>query len=86
MMAYKHFNGYFLKKIVSDDGALYAFGSNYYGCLGCEAEEDEVLSPVLVEFFHDNPVQEVSCGDAHVVTLTRCGNVYTWGCGEFGKL
>ena len=29
---------------------------------------------------------QVSCGDAHVVAITRNGDVYTWGCGEFGRL
>ncbi|BFZ01979.1 hypothetical protein BsWGS_05018 [Bradybaena similaris] len=71
---------------VSDSGALYAFGSNYYGCLGCDIEDDEVLSPVRVDHFLDCPVQEVACGDAHVVVLTRTGDVYTWGSGEFGRL
>ncbi|CAG5121379.1 unnamed protein product, partial [Candidula unifasciata] len=70
---------------VSDSGALYAFGSNYYGCLGCEVEEDEVLFPVRIDFFLDLPVQEIACGDAHVVVLTRSGHVYTWGSGEFGN-
>ena len=30
--------------------------------------------------------QQVSCGDAHVIVLTKSGDVYTWGCGEFGRL
>ncbi|CAL1543886.1 unnamed protein product, partial [Lymnaea stagnalis] len=71
---------------VSDNGALYAFGSDYYGCLGSEGDEEEVLSPVLVDYFTDHPVQEVACGDAHVVALTRYGDIYTWGSGEYGKL
>ncbi|GFS25216.1 serine/threonine-protein kinase Nek9-like [Elysia marginata] len=71
---------------VSDEGALYAFGSDYYGCLGSSDGEEEVLSPVLVEFFADHPVQLITCGHAHVVALTKYGDVYTWGSGEFGKL
>lgn len=63
---------------------LYGFGSNYYGCVGAPGE-DEVLVPQAVEFFLDHPVEQVSCGDAHVVVLTRYGDVYTWGSGEFGK-
>jgi alpha-tubulin suppressor-like RCC1 family protein len=31
-------------------------------------------------------VSEISCGDAHVAALTKEGEVFTWGCGEFGKL
>ncbi|XP_062587241.1 serine/threonine-protein kinase Nek9-like isoform X2 [Saccostrea cucullata] len=70
---------------VSDEGKVHAFGSNYYGCLGVE-EEEEVLSPLLVPFFSSNPVDEVSCGENHVAALTKDGDVYTWGCGEFGRL
>ena len=73
--------------IVTDEGAVYSFGSDYYGCLGCDNEEgDSVCTPVLVEFFNDKPVEQVSCGDAHVIALTKDGEVYTWGCGEFGRL
>ncbi|XP_041355037.1 serine/threonine-protein kinase Nek9-like isoform X2 [Gigantopelta aegis] len=72
---------------VTDEGAVFAFGSNYYGCLGCRNEgQEEKLSPIPVNFFADIPVREVSCGDAHVVALTKRGHVYTWGCGEFGRL
>lgn len=48
-------------------------------------EGDEVCTPVLVNFFKGIPVVQVSCGDAHVAALTRDSDVYTWGCGEFGK-
>ncbi|XP_025077734.1 serine/threonine-protein kinase Nek9-like isoform X3 [Pomacea canaliculata] len=70
---------------VSDEGILYGFGSNYFGCVGVPGE-DEVLSPQTVDFFVDHPVDQVSCGDSHVVVLTRYGDVYTWGNGELGKL
>ena len=73
--------------MISDDGNVYSFGSDYYGCLGCDNEEgDEVIYPLLLNFFSNRPVQEVSCGDNHVVVLTQNREVYTWGCGEFGKL
>ncbi|KAL3872589.1 hypothetical protein ACJMK2_035804, partial [Sinanodonta woodiana] len=69
------------------EGQLYAFGSDYYGCLGCDNQEgDEVLTPILINFFSDKLVQEIACGDSHVVALTKDGEVYTWGCGEFGKV
>lgn len=70
----------------TDEGQLYSFGSDFYGCLGCDNQEgDEVTSPVCVSVFQRCPVQEVSCGDNHVVALTKDGDVYTWGCGEFGN-
>lgn len=65
---------------------MYMFGSDYYGCIGVENEMGmEVLEPVLLEFFQERPVRQVSCGDNHVVVLTHGGSIYSWGCGEHGK-
>ncbi|XP_069807177.1 serine/threonine-protein kinase Nek9 isoform X2 [Dendropsophus ebraccatus] len=70
----------------TDEGQLYSFGSDYYGCLGV-AQGSEVLEPVLVDFFLNEPVEQVSCGDSHVMVLTRRSKcVYAWGCGEYGRL
>ncbi|XP_062902148.1 serine/threonine-protein kinase Nek9 isoform X1 [Mobula hypostoma] len=72
---------------ITDEGHLYAFGSDYYGCIGCDGQYgQEVLEPVLVEFSLDHAVQQVSCGDNHVVALTRNKEVFAWGCGEHGRL
>ena len=69
--------------ISSDDGTLYVFGGDYYGCLAQEV--DQLLTPAPIELFHENiAVSQVSAGDYHVAVLTSCGKVYTWGCGEFG--
>eukprot|EP00061_Rhincodon_typus_P008045 g30306.t1 len=65
------------------EGHLYTFGSDYYGCIGCDGQYgQEVLVPVLVEFSLDHAVEHVSCGDNHVVALTRNKEVFSWGCGE----
>ncbi|XP_069771956.1 serine/threonine-protein kinase Nek9 isoform X2 [Narcine bancroftii] len=72
---------------ITDEGHLYAFGSDYYGCIGCDRQYGaEVLEPILVEFSLDHAVQQVSCGDNHVVALTRNKEVFSWGCGEHGRL
>ncbi|KAM6961231.1 serine/threonine-protein kinase Nek9 [Aplochiton taeniatus] len=72
---------------VTDEDQLYMFGSDYYGCIGVENERGaEVLEPVLLEFFEERPVRHVSCGDNHVVLLTGSGDLYSWGCGEHGRL
>uniref|UniRef100_A0A3P8UJK4 non-specific serine/threonine protein kinase n=1 Tax=Cynoglossus semilaevis TaxID=244447 RepID=A0A3P8UJK4_CYNSE len=53
---------------VTDEDQMYMFGSDYYGCIGVEdALGSEVLEPVLLEFFDERPVRQVSCGDNHVV-------------------
>ena len=50
---------------------LYTFGSDYWGCIGCNNElDEEVTSPYRVEFFAEKPVLEVACGECHVVVLT----------------
>ncbi|KAM9465717.1 serine/threonine-protein kinase Nek9 isoform 1-T1 [Clarias gariepinus] len=72
---------------VTDEDQMYMFGSDYYGCIGVENEKGmEVLEPVLLEFFQERPVRQVSCGDNHVVVLTHSGHIYSWGCGEHGRL
>ncbi|KAG5265945.1 hypothetical protein AALO_G00248110 [Alosa alosa] len=72
---------------ITDEDQLYLFGSDYYGCIGVESELGmEVLEPVLLEFFTERPVWQVSCGDNHVVVLTHSRDVYSWGCGEYGRL
>ncbi|XP_064621666.1 serine/threonine-protein kinase Nek9-like isoform X2 [Lineus longissimus] len=71
----------------TDDGELYSCGSNYYGCLGLgEDEQDDVLEFSPINFFTSRPVSQISCGVAHVAALTKEGDVFTWGCGEFGRL
>ncbi|XP_075609978.1 serine/threonine-protein kinase Nek9 isoform X1 [Balearica regulorum gibbericeps] len=72
---------------ITDEGQVYAFGSDYYGCIGVDkAYGSEVLEPLQLDFFLTNPVEQVSCGDNHVAVLTRNREVYTWGCGEYGRL
>ncbi|KAF3844796.1 hypothetical protein F7725_007959 [Dissostichus mawsoni] len=72
---------------ITDEDEMYMFGSDYYGCIGVEGEfGTEILEPVLLEFFEERPVRQVSCGDNHVVVLTQSGDIYSWGCGEYGRL
>lgn len=45
---------------IIDDGLVYSFGSDYYGCLGCDNQEgDEAWAPIQVDFFNDKPVEQV---------------------------
>ncbi|KAG7260731.1 hypothetical protein CRUP_026888 [Coryphaenoides rupestris] len=61
---------------VTDEDQMYLFGSDYYGCLGVESQMGaQALEPVLLEFFEERPVRQVSCGDNHVVVLTQRGDV-----------
>ena len=50
------------------------FGSDYYGCLGCDQQfGEQVYKPTIVEYFMKDCVKQASCGDCHVVVLA--GNV-----------
>ncbi|KAJ8045489.1 Serine/threonine-protein kinase Nek9 [Holothuria leucospilota] len=72
---------------LTDSGTMYTFGSDYSGCLGCNQEEgDEVDTPLEVTFFHGKPVERVSCGEKHILALTADKEVYSWGCGDKGRL
>lgn len=44
--------------------------------------------PVKMPFFDQNgfKVKEIACGDLHCIALTTCNRVFTWGCGEYGRL
>lgn len=76
---------HFVFSFCADEGQVFAFGSDYYGCIGIDkACGSEVLEPQQLDFFLNIPVEQVSCGDNHVAVLTRNREVYTWGCGEYG--
>ena len=92
----KFFEGISLKQVVcgedftvvlTEEGEVFAFGGDYWGCIGCDNEYgDKVLSPVKVEALCGIRINSISCGDCHVVALTEDQHVYTWGCGELGRL
>ncbi|XP_014677711.1 PREDICTED: serine/threonine-protein kinase Nek9-like isoform X2 [Priapulus caudatus] len=71
------------------EGQLFSFGSNYHGCLAAVdgTQMPTALLPLHVDYFTSHQVEQVSCGDAHVVALTAGPRrVYAWGCGEYGRL
>ena len=43
-----------------------------------------MLTPVVVDYFISCPIEQVSCGDTHIMVLTQAGDVYSWGSGEYG--
>ena len=90
------FNGIPIKQVacgedytvfLSDAGEVYTCGSDYSGCIGCDGGlGDNVLTPYKIETLSDKRVKKIASGDSHVVVLTDHGEVYAWGCGEFGRL
>ncbi len=82
---------------VCENGELYTFGYNLYGCLGLGSDlqsEDENFEsdcahvPLKIPYFvrENLKIKSIACGDSHVICLTDTNRVFTWGCGEFGRL
>jgi len=83
---------------VSEEGDLYVFGSNMYGCLGMKNaaetkindldETENLYVPTKLSFFSDKnlKISKLACGDAHVIVLTDTNQIFSWGVGEYGRL
>ena len=75
---------------VSEEGDLYVFGSNLYGCLGIKNKSENndydlddggnLFSPTRLKFFFDKKlkISKLACGDAHVIVLTDSNQIFTW--------
>jgi len=72
---------------LAENGQIYTWGCNRYGQLGLGDKRNR-FAPVLIESlvrFHVNIV-EVSCGTQHSLILSSNGDVFSFGCGSFGRL
>ena len=66
-------------------GKIWSFGGGEYGRLGHGGEEYEQV-PRLIEALARVMVIQVAAGYMHSIALTSDGDVFTWGCGETGRL
>lgn len=83
---------------VTSKGVLYTWGGCWSGQLGLgESKRAGVKdkrqqlffpSPTLVEAFHSKQIQvaKVSCGAVHTAAISRDGQLFTFGCGDGGRL
>ncbi|EGG22456.1 regulator of chromosome condensation domain-containing protein [Cavenderia fasciculata] len=73
---------------LSESNKVYVCGWGAEGRLGLGNNTINRYVPTLIPFFAENriKVDQVSCGGAHSLLLTTDGRVYSWGCGEDGKL
>ena len=42
--------------------------------------------PRLIEALKSKRVRDIACGSSHSAAITSSGELYTWGCGEYGRL
>jgi len=66
------------------EGDLWAFGRNGFGQLGNDSQSEMVTSPIPVKGV--GKVADAGVGRDFSVAVTEEGEVYTWGCPEYGQL
>lgn len=70
--------------VLTHDNYLYGWGWNKLGQLGCGDFMDK-KEPTLIRLNGLN-VKEVKCSGRHSLLLTTDGSLYSFGCGEDGRL
>ena len=70
--------------VVTQSGALYGFGSNYYYTLGFNTSTGDYSSPTQVGSATD--WTEVSCGYTHSLVIKSGGSLYSCGNNDYGQL
>ncbi|GLD91610.1 hypothetical protein PINS_up000143 [Pythium insidiosum] len=77
--------GAFHTAAVTESGKVFIWGKEDYGMLGV-GQTSDIQTPKRIEFFDSKPALRVSCGGWHTVVVTREGECYSFGRGEYGRL
>ncbi|XP_026187943.1 protein RCC2 homolog isoform X2 [Mastacembelus armatus] len=70
---------------LTEDGTAYSFGENKLGQLGQGNQTDAVLSPAPISY-NGQPLVKVACGAEFSMVVDCKGNLYSFGCPEYGQL
>jgi tRNA A-37 threonylcarbamoyl transferase component Bud32 len=70
---------------LTQSGEVYAWGSNYWGQIGCGDNFDKSI-PTKLKALNDIKIKMISCGYNHSMALTENGCVYSWGRNEDDQL
>jgi tRNA A-37 threonylcarbamoyl transferase component Bud32 len=70
---------------LTQSGEVYAWGSNYWGQIGCGDNFDKSI-PTKVKALNDIKIKMISCGYNHSMALTKDGSVYSWGSNGYSQL
>ena len=72
--------------VLAQNGKVFSFGDNSHGQLG-HGDTKKKMTPKLIKVpFEGKKIQQVACGRFHSLALTTKGGLYSWGCGENGRL
>ncbi|XP_040568701.2 LOW QUALITY PROTEIN: E3 ubiquitin-protein ligase HERC2-like [Lepeophtheirus salmonis] len=67
------------------DGRVFSWGEGDDGKLG-HCSRAPIPKPRLIEALKSKRVRDIACGSSHSAAITSNGELYTWGCGEYGRL
>lgn len=71
---------------VTQGGLVWAWGSNNKGQCGLGNEVDYAPEPRLIASLKNEKIANIAAGAEHSLAVTTTGEVYSWGCGESGRL
>ncbi|XP_024882774.1 probable E3 ubiquitin-protein ligase HERC4 isoform X1 [Temnothorax curvispinosus] len=71
---------------LTNDGELYAWGSNRDGQLGLGSYTSNEIKPKRITTLAAVPIAFVACGGYHTVVISKSGAVFSWGRNTFGQL
>ncbi|KAK7884104.1 hypothetical protein WMY93_027227 [Mugilogobius chulae] len=70
---------------LTEDGTAFSFGENKLGQLGQGSQTDAVLSPATLSY-NGQPLVKVACGAEFSMVVDCKGNLYSFGCPDYGQL
>lgn len=65
---------------------VYSGGRNDKGQLGINRTDDSVAFPNEVDCLRNTRIEKIACGCNHVLALSTNGELFTWGCNNYGQL
>jgi alpha-tubulin suppressor-like RCC1 family protein len=77
--------GLLFSSCLTDTGQVWTWGSGEAGQLGRGATFTQSSTPQQIETLAANVI-DVICGESHVLTVNKLGEMYAWGLGMSGKL
>ena len=82
----------FVLLFIIDTGDLYGWGWNESGQVGVAVDEDSSSPPQMVSLpqLVETPLEEtfvsMATGSRHSISVSSTGDVYSWGCCNYGQL
>ncbi|KAM9370368.1 protein RCC2 [Phaethornis superciliosus] len=70
---------------LTESGSVFAFGENKMGQLGLGNQTDAVPSPTQI-MYNGQPITKLACGAEFSMIMDCKGNLYSFGCPEYGQL